>query len=162
MKRQIKELSFNNTILKEERAMLIEEVLAKKTLILKMYAQLREKYSRDDEIDKEIAVIRQERQRVEQQYAKYEQNERKEVEGCFRTIESIRPKALHLFATDPANPPQKTPYHSHSKEKPVRFSSTVDVKPRSAAKACLHRTMATCSSEKEGAVAVQLRESLRR
>jgi hypothetical protein len=109
--------------------------------------------------------MRQDRQRVEKQYAKYEENERKEIEGCFRTIESIRPKAVHLFTTDPANPPQKIPSHSHSKEKPspVRFSSTVDVKSRSAAKTSLHRTIATCSSEKdEGVTVIQLRESLRR
>lgn len=36
-----------------------------------MYGQLREKYSRDDEIEKEVAVLRRERQRVDQMYANY-------------------------------------------------------------------------------------------
>jgi hypothetical protein len=48
MKRQIKELTFNNSMLKEERGLLIEELLSKKNLILKMHGQLRQKYSRDD------------------------------------------------------------------------------------------------------------------
>ncbi len=48
MKRRIRELTFNNAMLREERGLLIEEVLEKKNLILKMYGQLKEKYSRDD------------------------------------------------------------------------------------------------------------------
>jgi hypothetical protein len=48
IKRQIKELTFNSSILKEERGLLIEELLHKKNLILKMHGQLRQKYSRDD------------------------------------------------------------------------------------------------------------------
>jgi hypothetical protein len=71
MKKQIRELAFNNALLKEERGLLIKEVLEKKNLILRMYGQLKEKYSRDDEIEKEIAVLKRERQRVDKMYANY-------------------------------------------------------------------------------------------
>lgn len=72
MKKRIRELSFNNAMLKEERTLLIEEVLGKKNLILRMYAQLKEKYNRDDEMEKEIALLRQEREKVDRKYAAME------------------------------------------------------------------------------------------
>lgn len=59
-------------MLKEERTLLIEEVLGKKNLILRMYAQLKEKYNRDDEMEKEIALLRQEREKVDRKYAAME------------------------------------------------------------------------------------------
>jgi hypothetical protein len=83
---------------------------------------------------------------VEKLYAKYEENERKDVEACFRTIDDIRPKAVQLFTTDPVKDlsANKTASKSQPKQTtaPQRFYSTIDVKARSF-KPSLPKTLAT-------------------
>lgn len=56
---------------KEEKELLIAELLQKKTLITKMYSHLREKYNKDDEIEKEISYIRKDRRAIERLYDNY-------------------------------------------------------------------------------------------
>jgi hypothetical protein len=109
-----------------------------------MYSHLREKYSRDEEIDKEIAILKRERRGVERSYEVYERSLRAEMDSCFKTIDngkstidSIKPKAIRLFTTEQVIKPQAkdaniTETEASSSKQPFltphRFYSTVDVK----------------------------------
>ena len=99
MKKRLKECEFRLELQKEEKELLIAELLQKKTLIIKMHSHLREKYDKDDEIDKEISYLRKDRRAIERLYDNYEKSIRGDLDNTFKTIESIKPKAIKIFTT---------------------------------------------------------------
>lgn len=64
-----------------------------------MYSHLREKYNKNDEIDKEISYLRKDRRAIEILYDNYEKSIRGDMDNTFKTIESIKPKAIKIFTT---------------------------------------------------------------
>ena len=99
MKKKLKECQFRLELQKEEKELLIAELLQKKTLIIKMYSHLRDKYDKDDEIEKEISYIRKDRRAIERLYDNYEKTIRGDLDNTFKTIESIKPQAIKIFTT---------------------------------------------------------------
>lgn len=64
-----------------------------------MYSHLKEKYNKDDEIEKEISYIRKDRRAIERLYDNYEKTIRADLDSTFKTIESIKPQAIKIFTT---------------------------------------------------------------
>ena len=101
LKKELDALRFRHGLLKEEKDMLIVEVLEKKSIITQMRRQLKRSHKKDDLLGCEIGVLKKESLQVEKQYEREIRSKTLNSPPTHANHACLQPRALLATTHDP-------------------------------------------------------------